>query len=73
MSEREGGEERFRERNSTFSLRSMEIGSSVFLGARDKVHLRDEGFSWVQESGVFTKLQEVEVFPTCVISSLNVI
>ena len=39
-SEREGGEERFRERNSTFSLRSTKIGSSDFVGARGKVHLR---------------------------------
>ena len=45
MSEREGGEERFRERNSILSLRSTEIGPSVFVGAKCKVHLRDEGFA----------------------------
>ena len=48
-------------RSSTFSLRSTEIGSSVFVGARGKVHLRDESFTYVQEYGVFAKLQEVGV------------
>ena len=32
-------------RSSTFSLRSMEIRPSVFVGARGKVHLRDESFA----------------------------
>ena len=32
-------------RSSTFSLRFMEIGPSVFVGARGKVHLRDESFA----------------------------
>ena len=32
-------------RSSTFSPRSTKIGSSVFVGARDKVHLRDERFA----------------------------
>ena len=36
-----------------------EIGSSVFVGARGKVHLRDESFAYVQESGA--KIQEVGV------------
>ena len=31
-------------RSSTFSLRSTEIGSSVFVRARGKVHLHDESF-----------------------------
>ena len=31
-------------RSSNFSLRSTEIGPSVFVRARDKVHLRDESF-----------------------------
>ena len=43
-------------RSCTFSLRSKEIGSSVFVRARRKVHLCDENFAQVQESGVFTKL-----------------
>ena len=32
-------------RSSIFSLRSTEIGPSVFVGARGKVHLRDENFA----------------------------
>ena len=43
-------------RGSTFSLGFTEIGSLVFIGARGKVHLCDENFAWVQESGVFVKL-----------------
>ena len=48
-------------RSSTFSLRSLEIKSSVFVGPRGKVHLHDESFAKVQEYGVFIKLQEVRV------------
>ena len=32
-------------RNSTFSLRSKEIGLSVFVGAKCKVHLRNKSFA----------------------------
>ena len=32
-------------RSSTFSLRSTKIGPSAFIGARGKVHLRDENFT----------------------------
>ena len=32
-------------RSSTFSLRSTEIRLSVFIGAKDKVHLRNERFA----------------------------
>ena len=32
-------------RSSTFSLRATEIGLLVFVGARSKVHLRDESFA----------------------------
>ena len=32
-------------RSSTLSLRSTEIRSSIFIRARDKVHLHDEGFA----------------------------
>ena len=32
-------------RSSTFSLRFMEIGPSVFVGVRGKVHLDDESFA----------------------------
>ena len=38
-------EKRGLERDSTFSLRSTEIGQSIFVEARGKVHLRDEGFA----------------------------
>ena len=43
-------------RSSTFSLGFTEIGPLVFIGARDKIYLRDESSMWVQESGVFAKL-----------------
>ena len=45
---RKKGKERKKEsgvRSSTFSLRSTEIGPSVFVEARGKVHLREESFS----------------------------
>ena len=48
-------------RRSTFPLGFTEIGPSVFIEARGKVHLCDESFAKVQESGVFAKLQEVGV------------
>ena len=64
---KEGKKEKEREkkkrgvRSSTFSLGFTEIRSSVFVGARSKVRLRDESFAWVQESVVFAKLREVGV------------
>ena len=49
---RERAKERERERERKkgkrgfrFSLRSTEIGPSIFIGARDKVHLRKESFA----------------------------
>ena len=56
-----------------FSLRSTKIGLSVFVLARCKVHLRDESYACVPKSGSFVKLQEVENFPTWIISSLKAI
>ena len=56
-----------------FSLRSTEIGSSVFVGARSKVNPRNEGYTWVPKSRSFIKLQEIGNFPTLIISSLKVI
>ena len=53
---------RRRVRSSTFSLDFIEIGPSVFVRARGKVQLHDKSFTWVRESGVFTKLQEVGFF-----------
>ena len=56
-----------------FFLRFIEIGLSVFIGARSKFYLRDESFMWVPNSWSFVKLQEVENFPTLIIFSLKVI
>ena len=52
------GEKNFRERNSTFSLRSTEIGPSVFVGARGKVHLRDESYTWKLKSRSFDTIPD---------------
>ena len=71
LSEREGGEERFRERNSTFSLRSMQLRPWVFFGVRVKVDPSNEGYACVPNSGRFVKLQEVGNFPTWIIFSLK--
>ena len=51
-----GEEENSRERSSSFSLRSTEIGSTVFVGARGKVHLRNESYAWAPKSRSFVKL-----------------
>ena len=56
-----------------FFLRSMKIGLQVFVGAEDKVYLRDESYAWTPKSWSFVKLHEVGNFPTCVISSLKAI
>ena len=48
-------------RSSTFSPGFTEIGPSVFVEVRGKVHLHDESFASEQESGVFAKLREVGV------------
>ena len=65
-------EKRGRERNSTLSLRSMEIELSVFIRARGKVHLRDKSYAWVPKSWSFVKLHEVGNFPTLNIFNLKV-
>ena len=77
MSERKGArkrerekrerEERGRERNSIFSLRSTEIGPSVFIEARSKVDPHIASYAWVPKSWSFVKLHEVENFPTWII------
>ena len=64
---REKGENR--ERN--LSLRSTEIGSWVFIGARGKVNPHNEGYAWVPKSRGFLKLQEAGNFPTWNIFSLK--
>ena len=43
----ERGREKKKKKVFRFSLRSTEIGPSVFVGARGKVHQRDESFAWV--------------------------
>ena len=68
-------EQREKKKNRVFcfSLRSTKIRSSVFVGARGKVHLRDASYAWVPKSRSFIKLQEVGNFPTLIISSLKAI
>ena len=66
------GENFFRERSSTFSLRSMEIESWVFVGTRGKVGPCIESYAWVPKSWSFVKLHEVGNFPTLNIFSLKV-
>ena len=56
-----------------FSLRSTELGSMVFIGAKDKVHLRNESYAWAPKSWNFVKLHEVGNFPTLIIFSLKAI
>ena len=55
----ENGAERERERKREkvfrFSLRSMKIGSLVFVGVRGKVGPRSEGYAWVPKFGSFVK------------------
>ena len=41
--------------SSNFSLRSMEIGRSEFVCLSMKVHLFDEGYSWVPKMRDFTE------------------
>ena len=52
-----------------FSLRSTEIRSLVFVGAKGKVDPHNESYAWVSKSWSFVKLHEVRNFLTCVISS----
>ena len=58
MRKEEKGRERFSQRSD---------------GLRIKVCPRNESYAWVPKYGSFVKLQEVENFPTRVISSLKVI
>ena len=38
------------------SLRSTEIGISIFVGVRSKVDPHNEGYAWVSKFGSFVKL-----------------
>ena len=72
--QREKREEReSRERNSTFSLRYMEIGPWVFIGVRGKVDPLIASYVWVPKSWSFVKHHEVGNFPTWIISTLKAI
>ena len=51
----------FRERESTFSLRSRLIRSSDFDRARRKVVLRGEDYAWAPVLRSFDKLRKVGV------------
>ena len=42
-------------RNSNFSLRSTEFRPSEFGGPKTKVHLLDEGYTWVPKTRDFTR------------------
>ena len=70
-----GNEQREKKKKgvSTFSLRSMGIGLSIFIRTRGKVSSRNESYAWVLKSESFVKFQDVENFPTRIISSLKVI
>ena len=46
---------REREKISTFSLRSTEIGWSESVESRFKVHLLDESYAWVLTTRSFTE------------------
>ena len=65
------GEMKFRERSSTFSLRSTKIGKWVLVGARGKVGPRIERNVWVPKSRCFVKLHEVGNFLTLIIFRLK--
>ena len=45
-----------RERNSEFSLRSMELGWSSSVGPRIKVGVLGEGYVWIPEPSSFSKV-----------------
>ena len=42
-------------RASNFSLRSMEIRWSVFVGPKKIVHLLDEGYAWILKTRDFVE------------------
>ena len=46
-----------RERSSNFSLRSTELGCSVFVKPRTKVHLLDEDYAWVPKKEISLGIQ----------------
>ena len=63
----------FSERVCNFSLGSRTIGPSDFFWPRRKVVLHIEDYTWASVSGVFDKIREVGVFPTCFKPCLSVL
>ena len=43
------------ERSSNFSLRSTEIGGSVFVRPKTKDHMLDKGYAWVPKTRDFVE------------------
>ena len=63
----------FRERMCNFSLGFRVFGPSNRFEPRNKVVLRIEDYTWAPVSGVFDKLREVGVYPTCCTLDLSVL
>ena len=59
-----------RESSSNFSLRSMEIGGSVFIRPRTKDHLLNKGYLWVPKTRDFVE-DSSEEFGKSRVSSLG--
>ena len=68
---RERKENRFLERESTFSLEFPVIGLSNPGEPRDKVAPHSKSYAWILVLWIFDKLREVEVFSYLVISCLK--
>ena len=60
----EGVKIEFRERESTFSLRSITFGSSVLVGARGEVGLHCKGYAWVPVLWSFENSERLGFSPT---------
>ena len=56
-----------RERESSFSLRSREIGPLDFNGARRENVLRGAGYAWTSSLRVFDNSKRYDFLPTCVL------
>ena len=65
------GERKMKNGFFCFSLKFIEIGPSIFVGAKRKVDSRIESYAWVPKFWSFVKLCKVKNFPTLVISNLK--
>ena len=63
----------FRERESTFSLRSTAFRPSVLIRARGEVGLRCKGYAWVPVLWSFDNSERYRFSPTCFILWIRVI